>query len=959
MKKFQLLFCCFFLIFPATLFAAVTGKISGRITDASTGEALLNANVIIVGTTRGAVTDVSGKFTIEGVPVGKYTLRATLIGYEIAESKSFEVQENETVTMNVKLKPSSVQLKEFEVLGEGKIVNVQATSSTKTLSSRSIEQIPNVKSVQDVMAIQPGVVKMGNNVFLRGGRANEVQYIVDGISVNDAFGSSSGTTSQANEQISQFNAGVANSISASGLNLSANAIQTMSVTTSGFDAEFGNAQSGVISISTKSGSENYTGSVQMRSDRINDETSFNEKYYSLTFGGPEPLFTTILPSVGIEPTGNLTFFITSDFSQNDGAYNYQKNGFFNPLRREVKMRGFFGDVLGFRYFDYLSNSFTFNGKIKYDYNGSDQISYAYRASFGTYHDYRHVWRDLADSSLQNENGSSQHTIQWTHFLGTNSFYRLQGSVLDIQRTASVAGRPPPFYSTVTNSDYYDPSRDGFYDFGTSQSWSDRQTRTATIKFDLNTPLHELHYLKTGFEMNWEAIHSTEISYPNGKISYNGRTYRAPYPDSVRHDDGLWPGYGVYRWNLLNYPNTGSMYAQDNIQFFGTNLHVGLRYDYFWYGEQVLQTRFVREWSEATGLYSEWVRTGDSAFTGTTPSIMKKGKDYGGSSFLWYLLHGKISPRLAINFPITERIGFFFNYGHFMQYPERTQLFRTPYITGSDITVGNPNLQPQRTIQYESGFENQLSDYFAISLRGFYKDIFDYVTVVPAKKVAVYLNSDYASSRGFEVSLNKATSLHFSGNISYSYQIAKGRKSNPFQNADNPKFQLPREIRLDWDQRHTINFFGSYRVEANDNYDIFGIPFVNDWGVSITASYGSGFPYTPTTARVNTIEDAYKQNTAEGPNTMNVNLSFTKGFSFAHKLKLNVNLDVLNLLDRQNITSLSSESGFNVNYGRPYRFGDFDYETRDMYQWYKMPGILPPYIYSAPRQILLGLRLNWG
>ncbi len=290
----------FFALSSFRLFAA-NGKITGKVTDASSGDELFNVNVLIVGTTRGAITDASGKFTIENVQPGKYTLRATLIGYDATETKPFEVKDGATVTMNIKVQPSSVQLKDVEILGEGKVANVQATSSTKTISSKSIEQIPNVKSVQDVMAIQPGVVKMGNNVFLRGGRANEVQYIVDGISVNDVLGGAGGTTAQANDQISQFNAGVGNSISASGLSVSANAIQSLSVTTSGFDAEFGNAQSGVINIITKSGSESYTGSLQYRNDNFHNSTSFNEKYYSFSFGGPEPISSKIFPNEGKIP----------------------------------------------------------------------------------------------------------------------------------------------------------------------------------------------------------------------------------------------------------------------------------------------------------------------------------------------------------------------------------------------------------------------------------------------------------------------------------------------------------------------------------------------------------------------------------------------------------------------------------------------------------------------------------
>ena len=155
-----------------------------------------------------------------------------------------------------------------------------------------------------------------------------------------------------------------------------------------------------------------------------------------------------------------------------------------------------------------------------------------------------------------------------------------------------------------------------------------------------SPINENHFLKTGIELNLEEILSTEISYPLGRVTVNNIIYRAPFPDSIRHDTGLFPGYGVYRWNLLNYPQTGSMYVQDNMKFYGANLHVGLRYDYLYVGNQVFSEHFVTAWEDATGLEAKWTKnkTGDS-------------------QLMYALTHGEISPRLAINFPITERSDF--------------------------------------------------------------------------------------------------------------------------------------------------------------------------------------------------------------------------------------------------------------------------------------------------------------
>src|ERR1051325_4629771 len=91
----------------------------------------------------------------------------------------------------------------------------------------------------------------------------------------------------------------------------------------------------------------------------------------------------------------------------------------------------------------------------------------------------------------------------------------------------------------------------------------------------------------------------------------------------------------------------------------------------------------------------------------------------------------------------------------------------------------------------------------------------------------------------------------------------------------PQFQLPRETRLNWDQNHTANVFATYRVGPKEPGRFFGLPFFNNYSLSLTWSFGSGFPYTPFRPRVTTINE-YLVNTETKPYTSTVNLSFSKG-----------------------------------------------------------------------------------
>ncbi|MDI6765989.1 MAG: TonB-dependent receptor [Bacteroidota bacterium] len=953
------------IIISFNLFAGNTGKIVGKITDAISGEAVIGVNVLVVGTTRGAITDMDGKYTIIGVPIGGYTVRASQVGYATVEVSDVKVGADETTPLNFKLTSSEVQLTGVTITADQQLVNTLTTSSTQTVSEKAIQSIPNVKSVEDVLRLQAGVVKQGNNLFLRGGRANEVQYLVDGIPTNNIIGNSGDllATTSANAQLAQLYAGVQSGVvggGASGLAVSANAIQSVSVQTSGFDADYGNAQSGIINIVTKSGSDRYTGSIQYRTDRFVSDNQ-NEAYTSFSVGGPEPITKYLLPTFGFKPPGALTFFLSADIDRSDGAYNYAQNEFYNPIERKVELKGFLGGILdgvGFRYRDNQNNSFTINSKLRYDISGDDQISYGYRASLSTKHNYLNLWKYRADSSSLGTSLSIQHNLSWQHFFSPKTFIRWYLAKLENQDGNDVAGLRPPDYS-FTNVDlgYNDLNRDGFMDIGTGQRWYKSKTEVITTRFDFNSQIHPLHMLKSGFEFNSEHIYSTEIHYPTGDFHH---------PDSTgneKYSRGEYPGYGIYRWHMNQYPSRGGLYIQDNIELAGLNLHVGIRYDFFDLGKQVYDLAFIDAWKVAynwepklEGKYlPDWV---DNMPGKDSVSKINNGLD-NGTRFWYFLTHGYFSPRLSIGYPVTDRIVFYFNYGHFLQLPDRDNYYRDPFIVGaSGNWIGNPNLKPQRTVAYEAGFENQFSDDMAFAVHAFYKDIFDYPALVDRGDNNVYKNLDYASARGFEITLNQAFAGNFSTAFSYSYQIAKGRSSNPLASIFQPEYQLPRETRLDWDQNHTANIFATYRVGQREEGKFFGLPFVNNYGISVTWSYGSGFPYTGFQGSRVTARNVYLINSETAPYTTTVNLNIYKGFYLFETINLLVTFDIQNLLDRRNPTKYSI---FNHT-GRVFKYGDIDPDNigaNSILPYSKSESMfLNPTYFDPPRQFILGIKMNW-
>ncbi|MDH4070831.1 MAG: TonB-dependent receptor [Ignavibacteria bacterium] len=911
---------------------AAGGHLKGKITDLTTGESLPLANILIVGSGRGGVTDDQGEYFVKDVSPGTYDLRVSLLGYQTIQSKSVEIIVGETAVLNFKLASTDIEMEGVTVVGKAPLVDVTKSAGDQTFTRDKIEQIPNVKTVEDVLGLQAGITKFGGQLFLRGGRANETQILIDGVPVNDVSGNiGAAGTSSANEQLAELYSGNSTSGVGGALGVAANAISSVTVSSSGLDPEFGNAQSGVVSIQTKSGGDRYSGSVNYRTDAITSQT-FDERYYAADIGGPEPITSYLLPSLGLDIPGNISFFINGTFDQSDGPYGFNTSQFYNPIQRKVTL---FGSDAGFTYSDKQFNNFTFNSKVTYQPGDNNTFSVSYRSNARTQRPLyaRYGWRDYSDSLSTDLSEIDQAVIAWTHVLGPNSSIRSHLSRLQTERNTSVGGLNPSQYSPSNTSSANDLNNDGFIDLGSGQSWSTALTQEYNFKVHFESQIHPLHMLRTGIDYYYQHFQSTAISFPN-----------APFFQRDTSSRGAFPGYGQARWVSNNIPSRGAIYIQDRIDLTGIGIHVGLRYDFFYLGNQVFDQEFIDRWTTVTGEQPGWLDN---------------------RTFMSQLVRGNVSPRLAINYPISSRAHFYFNYGHFLQYPDLDQYFHDP--TQTTLTgnyVGNPALKPQRTVQYEAAYEQLIFEDLRFDIRGFYKDIFDYASfrrlgVSPA--VDMYVNLDYASSRGFELILNKALSNRYTGSISYTFQVAKGRSSDPFAAQASPQlFGLPREVRLDWDQTHSVNLFLGYRVGPREDFSVFGLPF-NNWGVSATWIYGSGFPYTPYNEGRD-IDDLYLKNTGSGPHTSEVNISLDKGFTIMDHLNLVVTFAVQNLLNRRNVDL--NAGGFNNVTGGVRVYGDFNpIDPRDFYQWgpdgRRFDSSVPPFALGNPRQITLGVKLNWN
>ena len=282
----------------SSLQAQQNGRIEGTITDKETGETLPGVNVIIKGTTFGAATNIDGEYTIPNIRPGSYTVRISYVGYETTLLTGIDVEAGETTDLDVEIAPQVLSGEgEVVVIGEKPIFDVEKSSTSSTVSRQDIEAAP-IREVKDLVGQQAGVIQDPTGLYIKGGRANETGYVIDGVSAKDPL---AGT--------------------GFGLDLGTNAFENVEVITGGVGAKYGDVTSGVVNVKTQEGGESYTGFFSHKRDNFGDKTSresnFFNDIYEFNLGGPSVLFEELLPGIGLDVPGNLSFFVSGQISMTD------------------------------------------------------------------------------------------------------------------------------------------------------------------------------------------------------------------------------------------------------------------------------------------------------------------------------------------------------------------------------------------------------------------------------------------------------------------------------------------------------------------------------------------------------------------------------------------------------------------------------------------------------------------
>jgi len=871
------------------LFAS-NGKITGKVAENETGSPAIGVNVILVDTYLGSATDENGRFTILNIPPGTYSIRVDAIGFATITMKDVRVTTAQTTELSFILEEAVIEGQEVTVIAERPLVQKDLTASQRVTTAKEIEDMP-VESFLGVLTTHAGVSQSaGGALHVRGGRSNEVGYYIDGVSVSNPFYTNSLAVSVSNK-----------------------ALEEMKLVSGAFNAEYGNAMSGVVNVTIKDGGKNYDGSLSYYTGdysssahdifpNIDDQDITANSTLDGFISGP------VLPFLG----DKLTFNVSLRRSESEGylygirEHNPSDYAYFPPSG------DWYIQNTGDSSYVPMNPSQSTNAlsKITWRVSPTMKISTQSILSKAQSKSYSHAYKYNPDGVGTSFSANNNHSIKINHSLSPKSFYEANLFISDTDYKNYL-------YEDTTDSRYVstdyintEPTSATFLFGGTQMGHTYRVSNSVGGKFDFTIQMNDRHELKTGFSFRRDDLEERNFS-----ILYN---YNYRQPTVLPENES--PYHVYYKKEALQY----SAYIQDKMEYSSMIMNLGVRYDVF-----------VPNDSSITDLvYPE------------------AGKNDAQEKSM-------ISPRVGVSLPITDKGIFHFSYGHFYQMPTLRNLYRESYFgAGLAPTVGYPDLKPEKTVLYEFGFQQQFGNLIGMDINLFYKDIRELLALQSIRydspqygpsNYAIYLNKDYGSSRGLTLSVSKRYDPVSKTRIwlDYTYQKSEGNsvKSDAFyfstlSGIEEEKLIVP----LSWDQSHLLN-----------TTVIIGNPGGTTLG--LIGKISTGWPYTPSIPTANYVPEP---NSGRKPIQRNMDLKIERRVSIGSR-KVSLFARVYNLFDIRNARYVFDDTG-SPKYTYEYRSIQ---ETEQFKAHYGEPGIhtweeyiTRPQYYSSPRSFKIGFSLDF-
>jgi len=827
MKRLPFYLLFLLLITTGVVFAGITGKISGTVTDAATGEPLPGVNVILAGTTQGAATNTNGNYFIINIRPGTYSVEASMIGYEKIVQTDVKVSSDHTTPVNFELKVTTLEGAEVTIVAEREIVKKDVSSSQIVSDVEQVEAIPMVRDIEQYINMQAGI----ENDLIRGGGLDQTSFMVDGLVVVD---------NRTNQPIMSVNLST---------------MQEISIIKGGFNAEYGNVRSGLINVVTRDPDPGrYHGSIDFRISPPRQKhpgaSVFNwDNFYMRPYLDPGVMWVGTKNGNWSEEKqkSNLEFMGWNEYSKklledddptNDRTAKECRDLFLWTHRAEGSAAlgqeegeygtkpdwntdlSFTGGVpiigkklgnLAFMashmenwqefalptsrdYFKERNSSLKLTSRISPSMKLSLEGIYgvtetvANRREGGTDNDYITDGMDILNSGAFFSSGGSAHYIEYwpwaivhfniyrsmvgltfDHVLSPKTFYNVRISQVHVKNYAGSWAQED--YRDTTTVRYFgktpvDERPYGFW-IGTGQPIAQQDGSFSNADGGGHRDFGEVNSINVKFDLT-----SQIDSYNQIKTGIDF-TYDDIHTHFERNRfESSWEDYKII-WD--HFPYRFGAYIQDKLEFEGMIANIGLRVDYNepntdWYTFDTYSQYFSNRYKDK--------------LTSEAPTEKAKG-------------HLKLSPRLGISHPISENVKLYFSYGHFYSMPNTTDMYEIYWGRASDPIrrIGNPQADLPRTVAYELGLEYNIANMFLLHLAGFYKDVTNQLNEITYENYSgsvdytTYGNNNYEDIRGFEVRLERTFGTWINGWLNYHYQVRTDGFLGRNAYFEDPRLQL--------------------------------------------------------------------------------------------------------------------------------------------------------------------------
>ena len=831
-----------------------TGKIRGTVSS-SDGQALVGANVIVDGTSKGAATDADGGFTILNVEAGTYSVTASYIGYQSSTESNVSVKVDLTTPLNFSMSASAVEGEAVTIVGEKRLIEKSATNSVRTVGAEEIGNSAS-RSVSGMLDMQAGVNITNGRLSIRGSRAEEVAYTLDGASITDVVNT--------------------------GRDVSAipEALAEISVESGGYGAHIGGANSGVVRQTLKTGGSEVGGTVRfetgdygytdltatvgvpigdkirtfvaLRSNHVDDHTPTYYTDFSINDG--QPMESTVS---GNAPDGESVAIVFDSGGKNGVEHR----------KRDILQINATGTVdlgpLNLRLSAVVdNNTYESNSLPIYNMFNTERLPKSERSLTMTTARANYflnpnmlVTAGISTFSRKFESyddgmgkpGSFGEAIGWydsssVAAAGIDASWWAAGNT-NFATPGATYTSPADYYVANTfafkrpgdvTTGWSKNQRDSFgMDAGLTWQRGDHEIRAG---FDYKKYTYRTYYLSTS------AMYNLNKAIADGTYSrddVNSESNESVTSALSNYNRGGQIGYDDYGnevnsgWDGPREPTVTSLYINDKYESGDLVVSAGVRIDNFMMDDWKMNDPTNPGWDESNqGII-------DSEFSESeTKSVLQ--------------------PRLGLAFPVSDQTVFHLQYGKFAQMPELDLPYAsTRYmhlVWGGQNYTPDPmgfDLDPIETTQYEVGMSYQFAPSAAIDVTAFAKNTTGQIVISKNREVDIdntygvaqdapyYENGDFTTVNGFEFTLRTRRISNLQTYASYTWSDARGINSDPNTGAGNLAQDAlsPPPLMIS-----PLYYHNKHRGAVALDYR-FSEGMLNGLGVNFEYKVNSGHPYT--------------------------------------------------------------------------------------------------------------------